>query len=66
MIQNRDLFKRMPPLGVRCPISGRYSVCPICGKKITAEDWRELDYVRTRRGEDRFFHTACALKGGKP
>lgn len=38
-------------------------ICPGCGKEITEdEDLSKVEYVRTKRATDVFFHTACMEK----
>lgn len=46
-------------------ISGYLSpvICPGCGKEIAEdEDLSKVEYVRTKRATDVFFHTACMEK----
>ena len=38
-------------------------ICPGCRKEITEdEDLSKVEYVRTKRATDVFFHTACMEK----
>ena len=38
-------------------------ICPGCKNVITEkEDMSKVEYVRTKRGTDVFFHTACMEK----
>lgn len=38
-------------------------MCPGCGKEITEDgDLGKVEYVRTKRKTDVFFHTACMGK----
>ena len=38
-------------------------ICPGCGKEIAEdEDLSKVEYVRTKRATDVFFHTACIEK----
>lgn len=43
--------------------NGSAVICPGCGNKISeSEDLSKVEYVRTKRKTDVFFHTACVEK----
>ncbi len=53
-----DKAKKKIIAGHRSPI-----ICPGCGKMIVEnEDLRKVEYVRTKRATDVFFHKACMEK----
>lgn len=41
-------------------------ICPICGKQIKEDaDPDKIEYVKTRRGDEFYYHRKCILREGK-